>query len=175
MKRKSNESKQNWRTPQWLFDALNKQFPFIIDLAADKDNKKCNYYFDEATNALDTDWKMWYDYMVMRDGVSDDLWGFLNHPFRNAYPWYEKCYLEQQKGFRTVQLAQSSTDPKYFHEFILGDKCPSKVGFTSGRINYEDPENPRKKNCGFGSLIIIWEPHNKKKPDFYSVVKGVFK
>ncbi|HXS60809.1 MAG TPA: DNA N-6-adenine-methyltransferase [Candidatus Sulfopaludibacter sp.] len=34
-----------WRTPQWLFDELNKEFNFDIDLCATKENSKCKNYY----------------------------------------------------------------------------------------------------------------------------------
>lgn len=30
-----------WETPAWLFDKLNKEFNFELDVAADQSNHKC--------------------------------------------------------------------------------------------------------------------------------------
>ncbi len=30
-----------WQTPQWLFDELNQEFNFDIDLCANSENSKC--------------------------------------------------------------------------------------------------------------------------------------
>ena len=41
--------KDDWGTPQKLYDALNKEFGFTLDACADKNNYKCaNYYTAEA-------------------------------------------------------------------------------------------------------------------------------
>lgn len=171
MNRKRTRGKQNWQTPKIVFNNLNKITPFCIDLAADAKNALCTNYFDETDNALDIDWNAWYNTRVASRQFSWDLWGFLNPPFANLAPWYQKCYEEQEKGFQTVMLVQASTDPQYFHDFILGDKCPKAVAFSKGRIQYVDPDNPGKKNCGFGSMVIWWSPHAQKKPDFLSISK----
>ena len=34
--------KDEWVTPQWLFDLCNKYFRFELDVAANYDNRKCN-------------------------------------------------------------------------------------------------------------------------------------
>lgn len=169
--RKSSDRKQNWRTPKEFFANLSAEFPFVIDLAADENNHLCDFYFDEDDNALDIDWWAWYDARVDSGELKEGMWAFLNPPFANLYKWYAKCYEEQQKGMKIVMLAPANTDPKYFHDFILGDKCPAKVAFSNGRVQYYDPDRPNKKNCGFGTMVIIWEKHDKKSPDFVSISK----
>jgi phage N-6-adenine-methyltransferase len=52
-------------TPQWLFDVLDEQVRalsgegFQLDAAASGWNSKCQYYFDERTDALRQDWSRW--------------------------------------------------------------------------------------------------------------------
>jgi len=47
---------QKWETPQEFFDLLNKEFNFNFDLSADKENKKCDKYFNEKDDALSKEW-----------------------------------------------------------------------------------------------------------------------
>ena len=37
--------KDDWGTPQDLFDALNKEFNFTLDPCADDNNHKCDKYY----------------------------------------------------------------------------------------------------------------------------------
>ena len=37
----------DWRTPSDLFEALNKEFSFVLDAAADEENHLCKNYFTE--------------------------------------------------------------------------------------------------------------------------------
>lgn len=51
-----SSQKENWETPQWLFDKLDQEFRFTIDVCADITNNKCNRYYTELDNALIQDW-----------------------------------------------------------------------------------------------------------------------
>ena len=37
--------KQDWETPQELFEKLNDEFPFELDAFASDKNAKCKHYF----------------------------------------------------------------------------------------------------------------------------------
>ena len=83
--------KDDWGTPQDLFDALNKEFGFTLDPCADDNNHKCAKY-----------------YTVEQDGLAQSWAGetvFCNPPYSrktksNAgqIAWVEKCYKEAQRG-----------------------------------------------------------------------------
>ena len=45
-----------WATPQWLYDELNKKFNFNLDPYADETNCKCKKYFNKEQNGLQQDW-----------------------------------------------------------------------------------------------------------------------
>lgn len=45
-----------WATPQWFFDELNKEFNFTLDPCADETNHKCEKYFTKEDNGLSKDW-----------------------------------------------------------------------------------------------------------------------
>ena len=48
--------KDDWGTPQKLYDALNKEFGFTLDACADENNFKCARYFDVNTDGLNAAW-----------------------------------------------------------------------------------------------------------------------
>ena len=47
-----------WETPQNLFDELNKEFWFELDVCASMENAKCNNYFDELADGLKQPWSL---------------------------------------------------------------------------------------------------------------------
>lgn len=51
-----SSNKRNWETPQWLFEKLDQEFNFTIDVCADSTNNKCKRYYTELDNALTQDW-----------------------------------------------------------------------------------------------------------------------
>lgn len=46
----------NWATPQWLFDELDKEFHFTLDPCASKDNAKCEKFYTKEDNGLNQNW-----------------------------------------------------------------------------------------------------------------------
>ena len=50
-------NKDDWETPQDLFDKLNAEFNFDIDVCASKENAKCERYYSEEDDALSKEWK----------------------------------------------------------------------------------------------------------------------
>ena len=51
----SSESVE-WATPQWLFDALNKEFGFTVDVCSSVKNFKCCKHYTRETNGLMKSW-----------------------------------------------------------------------------------------------------------------------
>lgn len=48
--------KNDWETPQELFDALHAEFQFTLDAAASNFNHKLPHFYTEETNGLTQDW-----------------------------------------------------------------------------------------------------------------------
>ena len=51
-----SSEKQDWCTPQHLFDELNTEFHFVLDAAATHQNSKCKRYFTPKENGLIQSW-----------------------------------------------------------------------------------------------------------------------
>lgn len=45
-----------WETPQELFDNLNAEFHFTVDVCATKDNAKCEKFFTPEIDGLKQEW-----------------------------------------------------------------------------------------------------------------------
>lgn len=51
-----SSARQDWATPQDLFDELNEEFHFNLDPRANAENHKCERYFTEEDNGLLQEW-----------------------------------------------------------------------------------------------------------------------
>jgi len=95
-----------WSTPQPVFDKLNAEFNFDMDVCADPDNAKC---------------PTWYSHT---DGLSS-YWGgtcFLNPPYgRNQIdPWLAKALWIASIDWATVVcLVPSRTNSPWWHEYAM--------------------------------------------------------
>lgn len=94
---KSN--RDDWETPQWLFDELNSEFGFDLDVCADKMNAKCTRYFSRETDGLSQTWH-------------GTCW--MNPPYgREIGRWMAKAYESSQEGATVVCLVPARTDTKW--------------------------------------------------------------
>ena len=130
--RKSDE----WETPQWIFNKLNDEFCFNLDPCGNKENHKCETYFDKE-----------------QDGLSKN-WGgcrvFCNPPYSQISKWVEKCYRESREDKTlVVLLIPSRTDTRYFHDFIYNR---AEIRFVKGRLRFGES----KENAPFSSMIVIF-------------------
>lgn len=64
----NNKSRDNWETPQWLFDILNNQYNFTFDCCANEKNTKCEEFSRD------------FEKLNIRDGAT--CW--MNPPFSLA-------------------------------------------------------------------------------------------
>ena len=129
---KSNE----WETPKYLFDALNKEFNFTIDVAATSTNAKCDRYYTKEDDALSKDW------------AGETV--FMNPPYgRGIGKWVKKAWLEIQKhNITVVMLIPARTDTSYFHDYCL----KGEVRFLRGRLRFSNSKN----NAPFPSAIVVF-------------------
>jgi len=124
----------SWRTPQELFDRLNKNHNFTIDVCATPTNTKCKKFYTKKDNGLAQEWS----------GVC-----FLNPPYgREIKHWIQKAYESECK---VVALLPARTDTKWFHSYIY-DKPGVKVKFLKGRLKFSGHKN----SAPFPSMIVIF-------------------
>lgn len=128
-------AKDDWETPQWLFDELNKQFGFTLDVCASDENKKVGSYFTKEEDGLKQDWR------------GDTCW--MNPPYgREIGKWVKKASEERA----TVCLLPARTDTKWFHDYIY--KKPNvEVRFLKGRLKFGNSKN----SAPFPSMIVIFK------------------
>ena len=50
--------KDDWETPQWLFNQLDDEFHFTLDAAATDKSAKCPAYYTPETDGLKSPWNL---------------------------------------------------------------------------------------------------------------------
>ena len=128
-----------WATPQWFFDELNKEFKFTLDPCADESNHKLNKYFTREQNGLQQDW----------GGETV----FCNPPYgKEIQLWVKKCYEEVHTGNCpcVVMLIPARTDTKYFHKYIYKK---SDIRFIKGRLKFGNSNN----SAPFPSMVVVFK------------------
>lgn len=123
-------------TPQWLYDALDKEFGFTLDPCTDGTNAKCAKFYTPTDNGLLKDWGT---HVV-----------FMNPPYSQIADWMQKAYGAAQEGATVVCLIPSRTDTQWWHEYVM----KSEIRFIRGRLKFGDAEN----SAPFPSAIVVIRP-----------------
>lgn len=114
--------KDEWRTPQWLYDKLDEEFHFDLDPAATDDNAIAPYYFTKEDNGLTTPW---YGSV------------YVNCPYSQMKAWVQKGYTEVVNGNCSVvvMLLAARTDTKAWWDYVRH----AEVRFLKGRLKFGLP------------------------------------
>lgn len=158
-----------WSTPEYIFDWLNEEFHFDLDVCANELNHKCNWWFGYNKNLFIDGLKViWmggsaaHNNGIIVGQEFDKLICWMNPPYSDPYPWVKKAYEESQKGCTVVCLLPADTSTKWFHEYVLNK---AEVRFVQGRIKFVDPETGKDTDNApkFGSIIAIYGPNIEPK------------
>jgi phage N-6-adenine-methyltransferase len=123
-----------WETPQDLFDELDAEFNFTLDVCASAENAKCERFFSE--NGLEQEW-------------SGACW--MNPPYSDVAAWMEKAYTVGQTGHTVVCLVPSRTDVGWFWDFARH----GEVRFLRGRLHFTDNED-KTGPAPFPSAVVVF-------------------
>lgn len=133
-----------WPTPQYVFDTLDAEFHFTLDVCANADNHKCERYFDIAQDGLKQDWE------------GEVCW--MNPPYgKPISQWVRKAANVAKPGGGTivVGLLPNRTDTKWFLDVMKA----SEIRIVHGRLAFGDGSG----TAPFGSIIAVWgTPHTPK-------------
>jgi site-specific DNA-methyltransferase (adenine-specific) len=123
-KRMASSERDDWGTPQVLFDGLDKYFGgFTLDPAANHKNAKCEKYFTKEEDGLAQSWE------------GEKV--FCNPPYGNETKyWLQKGYEESLKdNLNKVFLVAARTDTIWFSEAASKS---ANIFFIKGRLTFED-------------------------------------
>lgn len=136
---------EKWGTPQWLFDLLNTEFGFTLDVCATAESAKCERFFSPDDEALVQEWR----------GVC-----WMNPPYGEGLGlWMKKAEQSAAQGATVVVLVPARTDTRWFHKHVLGK---AEIRFISGRLMFngffEDREAKKRGLAPFPSMILVYRP-----------------
>lgn len=135
-KTKFSTGRQNWETPSSVFDPLNAEFKFTLDVCATEENAKCNRYYTEDDNALSQSW----------DGVC-----WMNPPFGTQSAWVKKAYDESQRnGTTVVCLLPARTNTNWWHSYCM----KGEIRFIKGRPKFKGAEHGLPQPLA----IVVFKP-----------------
>ena len=151
-----HDMKNSWGTDPVIFNAMNKEFNFLIDVAANDNNALCNSYLTKDDDALKTDW---YDF-ANEDCLDVNIGPFsawCNPPYGRGFI---KAFMNQainmrDKGITTVMLVPATLDAQWLPLHSI-----SEIRIvTGGRLSFYHPITGKKVNGNTkGSMFVIFRP-----------------
>lgn len=130
-----------WETPQDLFDRLNAEFGFTLDVCALPENAKCKHFYTPEQDGLSQPW----------EGVC-----WCNPPYgRCVGLWVKRALKASYNGNTVVMLLPARTDTRWFHEYIY-NRVNVEIRFLKGRLRFSG----NKTGAPFPSIVVIFRPAN---------------
>ena len=127
-----------WSTPQDLFDKLNKEFNFTLDVCATKENAKCRNFISKDMDGL---WQSWKGICWMNPPYGKEIGKWVKRAPQQVKDW----------GATVVGLLPARTDTRWFHDYIYNK---AEVRFLKGRLKFGNSKN----SAPFPSMVVIWRP-----------------
>lgn len=137
-------SRNNWSTPQELFDRLDAEFGFTLDVCASAENAKCERYYTIEDDALQQPWAphvCWMNppYSLNGRGIVGD--------------WLQKAYEESQQGATVVALVVNDPSTKWWADWAYK---AAEIRFLIGpRLKFDG-----RGGCPFTSVVLVYRPHH---------------
>jgi phage N-6-adenine-methyltransferase len=126
-----------WETPKDLFEKLNREFGFTVDVCALPENAKCERYFTPAENGLKQEWR-------------GACW--MNPPYgREIGEWVKKAYQASLCGATVVCLLPARTDTSWWHDYVMD---ATEIRFVHGRLRFVGA----KSSAPFPSAVVVFRP-----------------
>ena len=132
-----------WQTPQSIFDHYNERFNFNCDVAASWENRLCNLFIGEDSNALTVDWQ---------------TSNWCNPPYSDIKPWINKAIEQMWQGNLTVMLIPADTSTRWFS--MAYENC-NECHLISGRVSFVNSETGKPvSGNNKGSVVFVFDPHS---------------
>ena len=137
-----------WSTPQHIFDKLNREFGFTLDVCADPENAKCTYF--RSGKPLLEDW-----------GKNKC---FMNPPYgREISAWIRKAHEASLAGATVVALIPGRTNAPWWHEYVMK---ADEIRFVRKKLSFTGNDGT-KGVPSFGSVIAVFG-NKRQKPKISS-------
>lgn len=184
-----SSARQDWETPQYLFDFLNKRYKFELDPCANEDNYKCDLYFTEKENGIKREWT------IVESAFMNPPYGNSEQPCKTkcekkkcqirghhitkyipgVSDWVGKAYSEATLGMLVVCLIAARTDTKWWHKYCMN---ATEIWFIEGRLHFTNKTisdytgKSKTSPATFPSSIVIFDGRGgdlPTKPQFRSL------
>jgi len=138
-----SSERMDWETPPDLFNKLNEEFVFTLDVCAEQHNAKCQCWISPQRDALK---RMWIGTCLM------------NPPYgRQIGAWIAHAAEQAKYGATVVALLPARTDTRYWHDYIWdGERHRPRPGvevrFLRGRLRFVGAPAP----APFPSVIVVF-------------------
>lgn len=141
-------SKQDWGTPQALFDRWQAEFGFTVDAAANATNHKLPRWYGPGGEREDATTAPW--------SPTEVYW--CNSPYDNQRAFVQRGLDVMMIGGLAVFLLPARTDTRLFHELIWdrGERRPYRgvtVDFLKGRLTFEGAPT----SAPFPSMLVTFD------------------
>jgi len=176
-KRGADDSVDDRETPPDVFDPLNAEFRFTLDVAAARHNAKCARYYSLPPQPLaDSRQLRLFDELFVGDPEAVGLDGlsqpwaegeriWCNPPFSNIEPWVVKAH--KSPATVVMLLPANRCEQPWWQKWIEGwrdGRAPfdsPTTRFLEGRRCFRNRgaeiKNRTSRNPPFGIVIVIWD------------------
>lgn len=133
--------RHDWATPPEVFDPLNAEFGFTLDVCAHDDNAKCDRFYTVRDDGLSQPW----------EGVC-----WCNPPYGSGIgAWVAKARRSARAGATVVCLVPSRTDTAWWHDHVLGH---AEIRYVRGRVRFVGAPH----NAPFPCAVLVYRPAQGK-------------
>lgn len=146
------DMKNSWGTDPVIFNAMDKEFNFSLDAAANDKNHKCSWYLTKEDDALNIDWR---DFIFSKGASNLNVW--INPPYGKGLikSFMNKCIEQKAKGVTSVLLVPATLDAQWLP---INEISEIRI-VTGGRLSFYHPETDKKVNGNTkGSMFAIFRP-----------------
>jgi len=146
----NDDMKNSWGTDPIIFNAMNREFNFALDAAANGKNYKVNYFLTKDDDSLSVDWSRCLSNFGMRP-----VW--INPPYGKGYikKFMQKCIEQKAKGVTSVLLVPATLDAQWLP---INEISEIRI-ITGGRLSFYHPITDKKIIGNTkGSMFVIFRP-----------------
>jgi phage N-6-adenine-methyltransferase len=139
-----------WETPHDLFECLNDEFQFTVDVCALPENAKCEHFYGPDVDGLAQEW-------------AGSVW--CNPPYGDTMKhWVRKSLLSSQNGATVVLLIPARTCTPYWHNEVTR---ASEIRLIKGRLRFVGDN--QISNAPFPSAVVVFRPGYTGSPVWSSI------
>jgi len=131
-------------TPQALFDELDDEFHFTVDVAASRENAKCDYYYDKERSGLTAHWG------------GERVW--CNPPYSDLPSWVRKAHQEVDAEVIVMLIPANRTEQPFWQTYIEpyrdgGGRLVTQ--YLKGRTKFTK-DGSTMGSPNFASVLLVW-------------------